>query len=546
MPAKPTTPIVLNGLGSRGLNTQGQTSTLGPEWLTEAENIVYDLEGRMGPRQGVKQISKTVASPVKSFGCYTKSDRTTECFGGSGSTIVKLDTTVTPNNLTTQSFSGTPQTITDSNWQWINFNTEFWGIQSGHKVINYDGTNWYDIDDLGAYAAPTGPTTFDPSCGLGEFGRMWYGGITEDPGTLYYSDNLIGEKLTGGAAGVLDLHTVWGNDEIVGLAALENKIVIFGKENIAIYKGAEDPSTMVLEELIRDKGLAGRDNIVYVGADIVFLSYEGLESFQRTTQTDGRSPLEGLTTTVRNALVRLLVDADVDNIKSCYYQKEGFVVTFMPDDDIAYCFDFALGKKEFPRITIWTFNDNPLCAFSTVDGKMYMGLSNSVAEYDGYYDVSISDVTGTYGNQSVCEAAGNTWRSPICWAYTNNQYNWSFQSPWLDLGKPVVAKIVKTGLMSISGGEDATSTIFISKDYEEDSIYSKTFTLTSDATTYLWGDQTSLYGIAKYAPAASPRQYRVPLARTGRVIRIKMTTEVKGKASTLITAVLLSKLGKIR
>ncbi len=69
----------------------------------------------------------------------------------------------------------------------------------------------------------------DPTCGLGDFGRMWYGGITEDPGTLYYSDNLIGEKLNAGAAGSIDLKTVWGNDEIVGLASVMDSIVIFGK-----------------------------------------------------------------------------------------------------------------------------------------------------------------------------------------------------------------------------------------------------------------------------------------------------------------------------
>ena len=535
MPARPISPILLTGLGSRGLNTQAQSATLGPEWLTIANNIVYDLEGRMGPRRGIKQITKTIASPLKSIGEFVKSDRTREYYAGSGATIVKLDTSTAPDSLTTQSFSGTPQTISDSNWQWINFNDEFWGVQKSHKAINYDGTNWYDVEDLGAYAAPAGVTTFDPNCALGDFGRMWYGGITEDKGTLFYSDNLIGEKLNGGAAGSLDLKTVWGNDEIVGLASLENKIVIFGKQNIAIYSGALNPATMTLDELIRDTGLAGRDNVVYV------------QSMQRIQQTDGKAPLEGLSTTVRNDLTRILTQADVGNIKSVYYQKEGMIITFMPDNDKAYVFDFSIGKKEFPRITTWTFaGKEPLCAVSTISGSLYMGTSDSVAEYSNYYDVSLVDSTSSHGTSGACSTAGGTWDGSKCWTTTNTDYSWEFQSPWLDLGDPVSSKIIKSGLLTITGGGGAAATIQIYKDYEEGSQYSKTFNLVSDAITYLWGSSASLYGAAKYAPAAGPKEYKVPLARTGKTIRIKMTFEVKGNYSSLVNTTLLTKKGKIR
>lgn len=546
MPAKATRPIVLNGIGSRGLNTQSQSSTLGIEWLTQAENVVYDLEGRMGPRKGIKQISKPVASPVKSIAEFVKADRTTEYYAGSGSTIVKIDFSTSPDSLITQTFSGTPQTITDSNWQWVNFNDEFWGVQSGHKVINFDGTNWYDIDDLSGYHKPAHITTFDPNCALGDFGRMFYGGVTEAKGTLFYSDNLIGQDVNTGAAGFLDLKTVWGNDEIVGLGSLENKIVIFGKQNIAIYKGATDPSTMILDELIRDVGLAGRDNFVYVGADIVFMSYEGIQSLQRVEQTDGRAPLEGLSTTVRNDLTRLISQADLSTVKSVYYQKEGLMITFMPEQDKAYTFDFSLGKKEFPKITTWTFHDNPLCAVVTLTGKMYLGISNAVAEYDGYYDTVLEDTTATYGTSGACSASGGIWDGSACWATVNYSYNWLFQSPWLNFGDPVFAKILKSGLFTITGGKGSAATIEISKDYEEDSRFSKTFTLTSDSIFYIYGASNALYGSAKYAPSSGPKEYKVPLARTGKSIRIKMTFDVSGKYSSLINLTLFTKQGKAR
>ena len=546
MPLKPITPVVLESLGANGLNTQSQNASLGPEWLTSAENVVYDLQGRMGPRKGSQQVSKTVASPVSSLGCYVLADRTRVCYGGVGATIVKIDKTVTPYSLTTQSFGGTPKTITAANWQWINFNDEFWGVQKGHMPINLTTTTWSDLDDMGAYVASSGITTFDPACALGEFGRMWYGGSTEDLGILYYSDNLIGEKLNGGAAGTLDLKTVWGNDEIVGLASIENKIVIFGKQNIAIYSGAGNPASMVLDDLITGVGLAGRDNIISMGADILFMSYEGLKSLSRVTASDGKSPIDDVSLSVRSDLTTILKSATVDNIKSVYNQGTGEVIIFMPDNDVTYCFNFAMGIKQLPKVTTWKFAKAPKCGVYDIDGTFFFGLSDSVASYINYHDITITDSTSTYANVTVCEAASNTWETSTCWTYANVDYNWTFQSSWMNLGDPNFAKIVKRGLVTITGGQGAASTITIAKDYEEDTTYQKTFNLVSDSITYLWGAAISLYGSSKYAPAAGPKEYKLPLARTGKVIRMKLVTEVKGHYSSLVNTTLLVKQGKIR
>jgi hypothetical protein len=547
MPTKPITPVVLSGLGSAGLNTQSQDATLGPEWLTAADNVVFDYQGRISSRKGIKQVSKTIGSSIKSIGCYIKADRTREYYAGAGNAIYKLDTTVTPYSLTSQAFSGTPQTIINGNWQWVNFNDEFWGVQSSHKVVNFDGTNWYDMEDLGTYLAPVGITTFDPSCALGDFGRMWYGGVTEAPGVVFYSDNLIGEALSGGASGIVDLKTVWGNDEVVGLGSIENKLIIFGKQNIVIYTGADDPANMVLDEVIKGIGLAGRDNISYVNTDIIFMSYEGLRSLTRTVQNDGKSPIDDLSLAIRNDLTRLLASADLTTVKSSYYPEDGIIVTFFPGSLKCYVFDMILfASQNRPRITTWSFTSAPLCGLGTIDGTLYLGLSDSVAEYSDYYDVTISDVTGTYGNQSVCEAANNTWETSTCWSYTNNNYNYTWQSAWLDLNNPVIAKIVKAGLFTFVGGRGATSEIFIYKDYDSGSPYSKSFSLTTQGTTYLYGKLNSLYGAAIYASPSTAKEYKVPLGRTGRVIRLKMTTEVNGNYSSLVNTTLLTKQGKIR
>ena len=537
MPAKAITPIPLSGMGSSGLNTQAQDSTLGPEWLTQADGMVFDLQGRIASRKGIKMVSKAIASPVKSIAGYIKSNRTREYYAGAGSAIYKIDTSTTPYSLTAQSFSGSAQTISDANWTWVNFNDELWGIQTGHKAINYDGTNWYDIDDLGAYAAPAGVTTFDPSCGLGEFGRMWYGGITEAPGVVYYSDSLIGGKLTGGTAGVIDLKTVWGNDEVVGLAAIMDKLVIFGKQNIAIYSGASNPASMALEEVIKGTGLAGKDNIAYVGTDILFLSYEGLMSLGRLQQTDGKAPIQDLSITVRNDLATILSSATVANIKTAYYPEDGLLVIFMPDEKKCYVFDVKV-QTQSPRVTTWPLTTAPLCGLGTIDGKLFIGLPTGVAEYTGYIDVTITS-----------DGSGG-------WTSTDSNYSYVFQTSWLDLNSPTFAKIIKSGLFAITGGRGASSTISVYKDFELGSPYSKTISLISGVTISLYtqgGDGAalaagtrSLYDTAKYGAAAGPKDYKVSLGRTGKVIKLKMDTTVEGHYSSLTAATLLTKQGKIR
>lgn len=546
MPVKPLTPIRLDNLGAKGLNTQGSGSTIPPEWLTEANNVAFDFTGRIGPRKGIKGISKTVAAPIKSIGEFIKSDRTTEYYAASGAFIYKRDTSTTPETLTAQTFSGSAQTITDSNWQWINFNNEFWGVQAGHKPINYDGTNWYDVEDLGAYVAPSGVTTFNPSCALGIFGRMWYGGITEDPGTIYYSDNLIGEKLNTGAAGSLDLRTVWGADEIVGLASIMDKIIIFGKNNIAIYSGASNPASMALDELIQGVGLAGRDNVIYVGAEVLFMSYEGLQALSRVTNTGGKAPISGLSIAVRNSLSFYLAQADLDTVKSVFYQEEGLVVTFVPENKLAYVFDFASSAElSIPRITTWHFADAPLCGVGTVDGYLIMGLSNSIALYDGYYDVVITDTTATNASSGACSTAGGTWDGSKCWSTTNSLYNYTWSTTWMDFKQPTMTKILKQALFHYSGGRGSATTLLVYVDYNTISPIRKVFNLLPSDDSALYGASSSQYGTSKFSAQVGPAEYKVPLARSGKVVKMKMITEVVGDFSSLVSTTLLTKQGKM-
>ena len=83
---------------------------------------------------------------------------------------------------------------------------------------------------LQVITAPPGVTTFDPSCMLGFYGRVWAGGITEENDVLYYSKLLDAHKwATADTGGFIDLKSVWGQDKIVAIHSFAGKLVIFGK-----------------------------------------------------------------------------------------------------------------------------------------------------------------------------------------------------------------------------------------------------------------------------------------------------------------------------
>ena len=61
-------------------------------------------------------------------------------------------------------------------------------------------------------------------------------------------------------------------DEVVGLAAHNGFLIIFGKRNIAVYANPIDVTQLTLADLITDIGCIARDSIVTTGTDVMFLS----------------------------------------------------------------------------------------------------------------------------------------------------------------------------------------------------------------------------------------------------------------------------------
>ncbi len=561
--SKPISPLVLDSIGVHGLNRQASPSSLEHQWLTTANNIMLDDRGRITSRKGIKQITDTIGASssnnyiVKSLGEFRSSTGSATIFAGSNDKIYKLNVGNTPNTLDAQSFTGTPQTLTDGNWEFCNFNDKFYGVQASHKPIYYDGTNWMDLEDASGFSAPSGVTTFNPTSCLGGFGRLWAGGISEANDVVYYSDTLIGHKFQTGAAGYVDMKTVWAGDQIIALANFMGKLVIFGKRNIAIYNNPDDPSSadFALDEVVRGVGCVARDSVQALGDDIIFLSNSGVRSLRRTME-NGKMPLTDLSVNVKDEITTHIVNADMAQVKGQYCLCGGYYALSFPDRNITYVFDFKGGTGDAPRVTTWNFETKktPKALLSTTDGIMYMGLGNSdyagrVATYDGYNDVEKSDVTATYTTSSACTTAGHTWESTNskCWETTNNTYQADFKTVWLDFGYPSRAKLLKRFLAVISGGKNMSVTMNWYRDYSVSSD-SSSFTLSpiASGTSYLWGGATSLYGAAKFAPAFQPAEYKLSLSKSAKVLRMEMKGTVNGFKASLQQMIIWAKQGKIR
>jgi hypothetical protein len=537
MPTKQLNPLVLDSVGVFGLNTQANASSLDHRWLVNADNIMINSEGRLTSRKGIQAISATVGNyPVKSMHWHQYVNGTANLISSANNKIWKINSSAVPQVNTQQTFAGTPQTITGDNWQWIQYDDDSIGVQAGHRPIHFtsDTGVWSDLEDTASYSASTNITTFDPSTMLSQYGRLWAAGFTEDKQTILYSRTLEHHKWTGTGSGALNMKSVWGYDDIVALESFNGKLIIFGKNNIAIYNDPFDPSatTFALDEVIQGVGCIARDSIQAFGDDVLFLAADGVRSLNRTKIQD-KMPLTDLTKNVKNDIIKHITSSNPEDIKSEYNTSGGYYVLSFTGINETYILDFkVINPDNTPRITKWLFDKNrsPKSFLSLSTGQLYLGLGSSnfngvIATYDNYYDLDYSGSTAVY-----------------------KTYQTTFKTVWMDFGVPHSAKLLKQFSCVIDGGREQDVTVKWFRDYNITQGNSATFNLTpvSSGTTAVYGASTSLFGTSKYSPLFFPREYKVNMSKSAKTVQIEMINLINGFKGSLQSMTVLAKEGKIR
>ena len=535
--AKQIQSVSLDTIGVNGLDTQTTATALGPNWFIKADNIVYTEGGKVAFRKGLKQGTLTGGAKVGSMVEHTVG-ASKKIFGGVGSNIYEIDLSDKDNAWTNAFATG----ASSSDWQFKNFNTDLLAAQASSDCLIYKtATSWSKIKDVTGYSVPPGVSTFNPSCMLGFYGRAWAGGISEENDVLYYSKLLDPTKwASSDNGGIIDLKSVWGQDEIIAIEAFAGKLAIFGKENIAIYNSPDIIGSIALDEVIQGIGCVSRDSIQSIGDDLYFLSDTGVRSLYRTAQLD-KLPLTEKSVTIKDELIANINGST--NVKSSFMLNEGLYLLSFVDRNVTYVFDTTFKtEKETPRISKWNFADNRQPAsltYTETYGLLVGQQSGRVATYEGYYDVD-------YSGSSV---------------YTYNSYTVNFSTVWIDLGQGIQSSILKRLVMVVAGGQGTDVGIRLYKDFEMIPKISPTFKLnpTLSGEPSYWGATFAKYGpltghthtaathpaASKYAPLHGFKERSIPLAGNAKYIRLEWDAVTKGYKASLQSLSLLFKQGKI-
>ena len=447
--------ITIAAPGFFGLNTEDSPIGLSPSFASVADNCIIDQYGRVGARKGYSKVTTNGASVLGSSAGiemiheYKDSDGNKVILSAGNNKIFSGTTTLVDETPALYS-------ITANNWKVVNFNDHAYFAQREHEPLVYSDHAGV-VEPMSSHAHATG-TPPEGNEILGAFGRIWIADSVTDKSTVYWSDLLNGSGWSGGSSGSIDVTKHWpvGYDEITALAAHNGLLLVFGKNSILIYEGANSPASMTLADTISNVGCIARDTVQNIGTDLLFLSADGVRSLARTIQ-EKSAPLRDISKQIRNDLVTTLA-LEGGNIKSVYSQENAFYLINFPSIDVVYCFDLRTPMQDGSyKATTWS-HIAPLCFHRIEDGTLYFGHSSGITEYEGYND------DGT-------------------------QYTLSYFSNPLDFGNPANLKFLKKFTITIIGGQNTN--VVLNWAYDYSTAYTKqTFTF--------GGKKVAEYGIAEY------------------------------------------------
>ena len=516
--AKPLLTTTISAPGFLGINTQESSVDLSSGYALEAFNCVIDKFGRIGARKGwTKQNSSTNAdlgtNDIEAI--FELPETGAVILGGNNKLFTYASGTITTAvNGTVADAAGTgttAYTITANDWHMSSIvygegpdiKPHAYIAQTNHLPLVYH--------QLGASHAHTGaygfnrlmdvgsvPTTyasasdFKPNVVLGAYGRTWWADITNDEQTVYFSALLDGSNLSTGDSGYLSLVDVFPNgDQIVGLAAHNGFLVIFGRRNIAIYSNPIDVTSLTLADLITNVGCIARDSIVNTGTDVMFLSDTGVRSIARVIQ-EKSAPINDISFNIRDDLVSYVdSESNKEKIKAAYYPRDAFYILTVPTSKYVFCFDLrARLQNGAARATIWD-SIEPTALHVTYTGDLLIGKEGYLGKYTGHLDN-----TSTYKLRY----------------YTNH----------FDLGAPTSLKFLKKANFTVIGG--VGQDVFVKYGFDYIASYKdiRKSLVAGNVSEYSIDE----YSIGEYTNGLALEEVRSNLGGSGSIIQLGFEADI--------------------
>ena len=488
------TPITLTSPGYFGINTQDSPTDMDPRFALQANNCVIDKSGRIACRKGWEAAHATLSAlGTSDVECITEliiSDGSSTILAAGNNKLFKL-ASGTLSELT-YGGGGVAPTITGNKWQTATLNDIELFYQTGHDPLIYDPTvSTTMYRRLSEKSGSTG-TVYQCNTVLSAYGRIWAADSATDKSTLVFSDLLTPHIWTGGTAGNLDLRKVWpsGGDRIMALAAHNNQLFIFGRRQILVYSGADDPATMKLTDHVDNIGCVNRDTVQNTGEDIIFLSDSGVRSLMRTIQ-EKSSPMRTISRNVSDDIQQYINAGTSTNFISAYSPSDNFYLLTFGDNNITYCFDLKTVLQDGSnRVTTWSLI-TPKCYMYSQDRTLYLGQSGYIGTYGSYKD------------------NGTTFRM-------------SYYTGWIDFGNPISYAILKKIRMTLSNGQGQRVVFKWGFDYVSP-VGSSVFDMDSTESSEY---NISEYAIAEYNIDTNTSVVSTPASGVGRVCQVGFESQI--------------------
>jgi hypothetical protein len=359
---------------------------------------------------------------------------------------------------------------------------------------SHDGAfGFQQLADVGTLPPGYTVTEFKPNCVLAAYGRLWMADIVGDRQTLYFSRLLDGSDFSGGDSGSLSLNAVFpNNDQIIGLAAHNGFLIIFGRNNIAIYGNPIDVTELTLSDYIPNVGCIARDSIQNIGTDIIFLSDSGVRSLQRVIQ-EKSLPLRDISKNVRDDLMSNVASETAANIKSVYFDRDAFYLLSLPATRFVYCFDMRTPLQDgSARTTIWT-NIEPKSFLVTAAKELYVGKPGYIGKYFGHLDNTAT-------------------------------YRLKYFTNYFDFDSPTKEKILKQIGMVLIGGSAQQIAIKWGFDYNENYSAVTKQLATGVAYEYNIGE----YNIAEYSDGIVLDKFKSHVGGKGPIMQVGLEADING------------------
>jgi hypothetical protein len=313
----------------------------------------------------------------------------------------------------------------------------------------------------------------------------------------------------------LNIDRVWPNgaDNITGLAAHNNFLIIFGQRQILVYAGATAPSTMSLSDTVGGIGCIARDSIQSTGKDVLFLSNSGIRSFARTI-IEKSAPLGDLSKNIRSDFMGIVAGETLANIKSVYSESEAFYLLTLPSVKEVYCFDTRVQLQDGSfRVTNWN-SIEPTALLSRRNGDLLIGKNGYIGKYSTYQD------------------------------YTS-AYRMLYYTNHADLGNANVTSLLKRLKVVVIGGTNQFVTMKWGFDFATNYLSANALIPTQGISEYgiaEYGANATV--VAQYSEGVALQTLSVSASGSGKIVQTGYETNISGSPLSIQRIEIQSKDGK--